>query len=142
MRIRRSISLLAVALFASAALGGTAAMAAPPGEAGSDAVVKWNAIAATTLAAVPGPDGGAPPAFQINMGMTQGAVYDAVNAIGPKRHRPYLPSPRASSSSSPSSSNNASPNPPAEPASRGGVCGGGGGYEAETVAAARTLERA
>lgn len=24
------------------------------------------------------------------MGMTQGAVYDAVNAIGPKEHRPYL----------------------------------------------------
>ena len=24
------------------------------------------------------------------MGMTQGAVYDAVNAIGPKRHQPYL----------------------------------------------------
>ena len=38
----------------------------------------------------PGPNGGAPPAFQINMGMVQGAVYDAVNAIGPKQHRPYL----------------------------------------------------
>ena len=24
------------------------------------------------------------------MGMVQGAVYDAVNAIGPKQHRPYL----------------------------------------------------
>ena len=40
--------------------------------------------------ALPGPDGGAPPAFSINMGMVQGAVYDAVNAIGPKQHRPYL----------------------------------------------------
>ena len=90
MRIRRSISLLAVALFASAALGGTAAMAAPPDEADATAVAHWNQVAATTLAAVPGPDGGAPPAFQINMGMTQGAVYDAVNAIGPKRYQPYL----------------------------------------------------
>ena len=36
-----------------------------------------------TLAAIPGPQGGAPPAFQINMGMVEGAVYDAVNAIGP-----------------------------------------------------------
>ena len=40
--------------------------------------------------AFPPPNGGAPPAFQINMGMVQGAVYDAVNAIGPKQHRPYL----------------------------------------------------
>src|SRR4029453_6722640 len=32
----------------------------------------------------------APPAFQINMGIVQGAVSDAVNAIGPKQHRPYL----------------------------------------------------
>ena len=47
-------------------------------------------MAANTLAAVPGPNGGAPPAYQINMGMTQGAVYDAVNAIGPKQYQPYL----------------------------------------------------
>ena len=50
----------------------------------------WNQVAATTLIALPGPNGGAPPAFQINMGMVQGAVYDAVNAIGPKQHQPYL----------------------------------------------------
>ena len=50
----------------------------------------WNQVAATTLIAFPGPNGGAPPAFQINMGMVQGAVYDAVNAIGPKQHQPYL----------------------------------------------------
>ncbi len=53
-------------------------------------VTNWNRIAATTLVAVPGPNGGAPPAFQISMGMVQGAVYDAVNAIGPQQHRPYL----------------------------------------------------
>ena len=63
---------------------------APPVEADAGAVTHWNQIAATTLVAVPGPNGGAPPAFQINMGMTQGAVYDAVNAIGPEHHRPYL----------------------------------------------------
>ena len=90
MTRRRSISLVAVAFVASAALGAYGASAAPPVEADAGAVTHWNQIAATTLAAVPGPNGGAPPAFQINMGMTQGAVYDAVNAIGPKHHRPYL----------------------------------------------------
>ena len=59
---------------------------------GTDAseVTHWNQVATSTLGALPGPDGGAPPAFSINMGMVQGAVYDAVNAIGPKQHRPYL----------------------------------------------------
>ena len=60
------------------------AAAAVPNE-----VTNWNRIAADTLVAFPGPAGGAPPALQINMAMTQGAVYDAVNAIEP-RHRPYL----------------------------------------------------
>ena len=92
MTRRRSISLVAVALVASAAFGAYGlsaapldASAAPPVEADATAVTHWNQVAASTLAAVPGPNGGAPPAFQINMGMTQGAVYDAVNAIGPKR---------------------------------------------------------
>jgi len=43
-----------------------------------------------TLVVFPGPAGGAPPALQINMAMTQGAVYDAINATEPKHHRPYL----------------------------------------------------
>ena len=47
-------------------------------------------IAVSTLAGLPKPAGGAAPASQINMGMVQGAVYDAVNAITPKHHRPYL----------------------------------------------------
>jgi hypothetical protein len=63
-------------------------------------VSHWNQIAATTLVAFPGPNGGAPPAFQINMGMVQGAVYDAVNAIGPKQHRPYLLNRRAGAKAS------------------------------------------
>jgi hypothetical protein len=53
-------------------------------------VTHWNEIAATTLVAMPAPAGGAPSALQINMGMTQGVVYDAINAITPKHHRPYL----------------------------------------------------
>jgi hypothetical protein len=99
MARRPSIILVAVALVASATLGATGASAAPsaydasaapPAEADATAVTHWNQVAVSTLAAVPGPNGGAPPAFQINMGMTQGAVYDAVNAIGPKEHQPYL----------------------------------------------------
>ncbi|WP_243077189.1 vanadium-dependent haloperoxidase [Microbacterium sp. SS28] len=90
MNHRRSIILLAVALVASAALGAPGASAAPPVPSDASEVVHWNEVATTTLAAFPGPSGGAPPAFQINMGMTQGAVYDAVNAIGPKRYQPYL----------------------------------------------------
>jgi hypothetical protein len=55
-----------------------------------NAVTAWNLIAASTLVALPPRAGGAPPALQIDMAMTQGAVYDAVNAITPKHHRPYL----------------------------------------------------
>ena len=53
-------------------------------------VTRWNAIAMSTLVAMPPAAGGAPSALQINMGMAQGAVYDAINAITPKHHRPYL----------------------------------------------------
>jgi hypothetical protein len=90
MTSRRSIWLAGVAVVALPVLGDLGASAAPPNDADASAVIHWNQVAATTLAAIPGPNGGAPPAFQINMGMTQGAVYDAVNAIGPKRHRSYL----------------------------------------------------
>ena len=86
----RSISLVAVALIASVAFGAQGASAAPPVAADATAVTHWNQVAANTLIAVPGPNGGAPPAYQINMGITQGAVYDAVNAIGPKQYQPYL----------------------------------------------------
>src|SRR5215212_1844225 len=41
-------------------------------------------------ARLPMPAGGAAPASQIDIGIVQGAVYDAVNAITPKHHRPYL----------------------------------------------------
>src|SRR5438094_6723640 len=52
-------------------------------------VTNWNQIATNTLVAFPGPAGSAANALQVNMGMTQGAVYDAINAIEP-RHQPYL----------------------------------------------------
>ena len=86
----------AVAVLALAAgLGVVSASAAPPVTSDAAAVTQWNLIAVSTIAGVPGPGlpgpaGGAPPAAQINMGMVQGAVYDAVNAITPKHHRPYL----------------------------------------------------
>jgi hypothetical protein len=76
------------------------ASAAPPTGTDASGVSHWNQVAATTLVAIPGPDGGAPPAFQINMGMVQGAVYDAVNAIGPKQHRSYLLQQRAGAKAS------------------------------------------
>ena len=81
-------------------LGVFSVSAAPPVGTDASEVSHWNQVAATTLAAFPGPNGGAPPAFQINMGMVQGAVYDAVNAIGPKQHQPYLLNRRAGAKAS------------------------------------------
>ena len=96
MTRRRSVSFIAVALgTVLGTLGIVGASAAPPATADATAVMQWNVIAVSTLTGIPGPGipgpaGGAPPASQINMGMVQGAVYDAVNAITPKHHRPYL----------------------------------------------------
>ena len=88
---KRSIWPTAAALAALVGMLGTiGASAAPPVATDATSVIHWNQVAANTLGAFPGPAGGAPPAFQINMGMVQGAVYDAVNAIGPKTHRAYL----------------------------------------------------
>jgi hypothetical protein len=85
--LRALLSLAAVAVlgaFTSPAANAQLSAAAP------NAVTHWNEIATSTLVAMPAPAGGAPSALQINMGMTQGAVYDAINAITPKHHRPYL----------------------------------------------------
>lgn len=96
MARRRSVWFIAVAVGAFVgALGVLSASAAPPAEADATAVTQWNLIAVSTITGIPGPGlpgpaGGAPTASQINMGMVQGAVYDAVNAITPKHHRPYL----------------------------------------------------
>jgi hypothetical protein len=96
MARKRSTWLAAVAVGAFVgALSVLGASAAPPATADATAVTQWNLIAVSTITGIPGPGlpgpaGGAPPASQINMGMVQGAVYDAVNAITPKHHRPYL----------------------------------------------------
>ena len=60
-----------------------------PTLAQADTVTDWNRTATTILIAFPASGGGAPPALQINMGMVEGAVSDAVNAIE-RRHRPLL----------------------------------------------------
>ena len=78
MRMRYLTAVLATAVLAAPAL------------ARADTVTQWNEIATNTLVGLPGPAGGAPPASQIHMAMTQGAVYDALNATEPKHHRPYL----------------------------------------------------
>jgi hypothetical protein len=80
-----------VRLAAVTAVVAIAAVVAPaaPAAAQANEVTNWNEIATSTLVQFPGPAGGAPPALQINMAMTQGAVYDAVNAIEPRR-QPYL----------------------------------------------------
>ena len=91
MARRRSVWLATVAVGALVgALGVIGASAAPPAEADATAVTQWNLIAVNTLAGLPQPAGGAAPSSQINIGMVQGAVYDAVNAITPKHYRPYL----------------------------------------------------
>jgi PAP2 superfamily len=80
MRGRRSVWLAALALVVAIAV---------PAIAQANEVTKWNQIATSTLVQFPGPGGGAPPALQINMGMAQGAVYAAINAIE-RRHRPIV----------------------------------------------------
>jgi hypothetical protein len=87
MHLRSMTGLAATALLV-AALGGLSGSA--QGQSAGNAVTEWNEVAVTTLIGLPPPAGGAPPASQIHVGMVQGAVYDAVNAIVPKHHRPYL----------------------------------------------------
>lgn len=88
---RRFGRLLALLAFVSIlALVAAMPTAAAPVVTATNPVTDWNLTAANTLTTLPGPAGGAPPASQISMGMVQGAVYDAVNAITPKHHRPYL----------------------------------------------------
>ena len=96
MRSVRVATVAAVALMmAVTGLAGSAR-----GESESNAVTDWNRIAVATLVAIPAPGGGAPPATQINLAMTQGAVYDAVNAIRPRRYAPYLLTRRFSATAS------------------------------------------
>ncbi len=91
MRRTRSarFAAFAAALVGFAAFSTAVVASAAPAAAQANAVTKWNRIAASTLAAFPPAAGGAAPTVQINMGMTQGAVYDAVNAID-GGHEGYL----------------------------------------------------
>jgi hypothetical protein len=86
----RSMTWIAATALLLAAVGGLAGSARS--QSAGNAVTEWNLIAVNTLTAptLPNPAGGAPPAAQIHVAMVQGAVYDAVNAIEPKHHRPYL----------------------------------------------------
>jgi hypothetical protein len=92
-RHRRAVGAV-VALAAAGALT-VVAFAAPPTATQPTEVLKWNRIAVSTLlqppmGTLPPVAGGAPAAAPIHLGMTQAAVYDAVNAIEPKHYRPYL----------------------------------------------------
>jgi PAP2 superfamily len=88
---RRFGRLLALLAFVSIlALVAVMPAATAPVVTATNPVTDWNLTAVNTLTTLPGPAGGAPPASQISMGMVQGAVYDAVNAITPKHYRPYL----------------------------------------------------
>jgi hypothetical protein len=81
----------AVVTLAAAGALTVAALGAAPEPQQPTEVLKWNSIAMSTLLGpLPPAAGGVPPAASIHLGMTQGAVYDAVNAIQPKHHRPYL----------------------------------------------------
>lgn len=94
MRTNRKLTALVCGL--ALALGGLSTSSEAhtgPGHAhaaSGDALRAWNEITVNTLAGLPGPAGGAPPAAQIHVAMVQGAVFDAVNAIGRAHYRPYL----------------------------------------------------
>ena len=95
-----SMSLRIVATVISLVVAVSGLSAPVNAQSGGNAVTDWNLIAVNTLMQFPGPAGGAPPAIQVHMGMVQGAVYDALNAIGPRHRRPYLLESRFASTAS------------------------------------------
>jgi hypothetical protein len=82
---------MALVLVAPGGLSASARAQSP-----GNAVTEWNAIAATAIMTTAGQ---APHVAPLSLGMVQGAVYDAVNAID-GRHRPYLAAPAADPSDS------------------------------------------
>ena len=89
----------AMAVSLVATVTAAAAPSAKP-EGNADSVYAWNLTAVNTLNGLPPVAGGAAPAAQVSMGMVEGAVYDAVNAITPKHFRPYLLTRRFSAAAS------------------------------------------
>jgi hypothetical protein len=94
MQTRRLVTGTIAAAVLVAGTAGAAPAVAQAGPAGSgaagNAVTAWNETAVSVLTGLPGPAGGAPPAAQVHVAMVQGAVYDAVNAIGSHTYEPYL----------------------------------------------------
>ncbi|WP_243057153.1 vanadium-dependent haloperoxidase [Nocardioides sp. SR21] len=96
--MRSHLKLVGAGVVLALAVGGASApasQASGPGhghgpDVSGDAVRAWNQIAVDTLIGLPGPAGGAPPAAAVHVGMVQGAVFDAVNAIAHREFRPYL----------------------------------------------------
>ena len=92
--IRKLIGLTTVAVLALGSVSTSSSEAHTghgDGDAASGAAVRaWNEIAVNTLIGLPGPAGGTPPAAQVHVAMVQGAVFDAVNAIGREHYQPYL----------------------------------------------------
>jgi len=86
MHLRSTTRIAVTALLVAAVVG---LSASARGQSAGNAVTDWNQIAVTTLVGLPAPASGG-PSSQINVGMVQGAVYDAVNAIQPQHYRPYL----------------------------------------------------
>jgi hypothetical protein len=95
----RHLVRLAALVSVVAVVGATASTSAQPGGS-ADSVYAWNLTAVDTLNALPPPAGGAAPAAQVEMGMVEGAVYDAVNAVTPQHYRPYLMGRRFSAAAS------------------------------------------
>jgi hypothetical protein len=95
MRLNRKLTVLVTGVVLALGSVSTSSSEAHTGHghgdaANGDAVRAWNEITVNTLIGLPGPAGGAPPAAQVHVAMVQGAVFDAVNAIGRKHYRPYL----------------------------------------------------
>ena len=82
---------MAAAVTVAAALGLVA-----PALARADTVTEWNAIASTSIMSTAGQP---PHVAPLSLAMVQGAVYDAVNAIG-GGYEPYLVAPAAEPSDS------------------------------------------
>jgi hypothetical protein len=94
---RPRIRALPIGMAAVAVLVAIAGLSASArGQPAGNAAIEWNAIASTAIMTTAGQP---PHAAVLSLGMVQGAVYDAVNAID-GGHEPYLVAPPANSGDS------------------------------------------